>query len=488
MHDKAKSALPELFALLSAAYQAEPADSTATGTLAAHSLQKQLNLKLSEHGCERNELIRYLREYLRHTPDTARPEFNKLLFSGMDETAVLADWVTSLSNTTMHTYQVAPVASLMEREIIARLNTLIGFDQAPDIATSAGITSDRHNTTSGGIMTSGGSSANMLAMMMARHRACPDIKQQGIQNRTLVAYVSDQAHYSYEKAANTLGIGTRNLIAVASDDEARMIPEALQLAIEQSIVEGKQAFFIGLTAGTTVTGAFDNIAQAAAIARQHALWLHIDGAWGAPALFSSQHRSLLEGSEMADSFSWDAHKLMNIPLTASLILVKQQSDLEQCCAGGGEAYLFHQDKNAEFNSGRYSLQCGRRVDALKLWLSWKANGTQGYAAKVDHLMTLKQAMLNQIQAQPELQVLAPAPFLNVLFRYAPSGWQDEQQLAELNISICQSLRSQGLAYVDYAHYKGRLGIRFILANADLNQSHIDRLLAHCLKAGKALQQ
>jgi glutamate/tyrosine decarboxylase-like PLP-dependent enzyme len=190
---------------------------------------------------------------------------------------------------------------------------------------------------------------------------------------------------------------------------------------------------------------------------------------------------------MADSFTWDAHKLMNLPLTASLILVKQQSDLEQACAGGGGAYLFHEDENTQYNSGRYSLQCGRRVDALKLWLSWKAIGAQGYAEKVDSLMALKDAMLDQIQAQPELEMLAPAPFLNVLFRYVPPGVTDEQQLAELNVRICKRLHDQDLAFVDYAQYKEQLGIRFILANSDLDQSHIERFLGHCLETGKKLK-
>ena len=110
-------------------------------------------------------------------------------------------------------------------------------------------------------------------------------------------------------------------------------------------------FFIGLTAGTTVTGAYDPVKACSEIAKAHDIWLHIDGAWGGPILFSEQHRSLLADSHLADSFAWDAHKLMNVPITAAVILVKHQGALKACCSGGGGDYLFHADENADYNLG-----------------------------------------------------------------------------------------------------------------------------------------
>ena len=184
-------------------------------------------------------------------------------------------------------------------------------------------------------MVSGGSQANLIAMMMARHQAMPDIKAKGLTGQTLVAFVSDQAHYSAQKAANLLGIGTDNLIAVASDAQGRLCPQALAIAIETSLEQGHLPFFIGLTAGTTVLGAFDPVMECRAIANQHGMWLHIDGAWGAPVLFSQHHRHLLNGSDLADSFAWDAHKLMNVPITAAVILTRHQGLLELACGGGG---------------------------------------------------------------------------------------------------------------------------------------------------------
>lgn len=434
----------------------------------AHELETKLDLALSDEACDEGAIVSALQQYLYYTPKTWHADFNKLLFSGIDGAALLADWITSLSNTTMHTYQVAPVATLMEQELVKSLNRVIGFEQGD------------------GLMVSGGSMANMVAMLLARHRLCPNIKKQGYSGRPLVAYISELSHYSFYKAANLLGIGTQNLVPVASDEQGRMDPGALANAIDNSIAEHKQPFFIGLTAGTTVIGSFDPAAACAEIAKRYGLWLHIDGAWGGPVLLSEKHRNLLPDTALADSFTWDAHKLMSVPLTASVILVNDTQSLQAACGGGGGDYLFHEDENAAYNLGSKSLQCGRRVDSLKFWLSWKALGREGYAQKIDKLMALKEYMLTKLSAQREFELLAPASFLNVLFRFVPDLPMQEEQLARLNVSICKEILKQDLGFVDYAQHKGRLGIRFILANEALSVQHIDRFIANCRRIGQQL--
>ena len=436
----------------------------------APQLEQQLDLSLGQQGVDLSELEAAVKAYLHYNPASHKPEYFKLLYSGQNKPALLGDWITSLSNATMHTYQVGPVATLMELELIRQWNALVGFDNGE------------------GVMVSGGSQANMIGMMLARHRACPEFKTKGAQGRTLVAYVSDQAHYSGLKAANVLGIGTDNLIAVATDDDGRMCPQALEQAIEQSLAQGHTPFFIGLTAGTTVTGAFDPVAACSEVARKHNIWLHIDGAWGAPILFSEKHRHLLADSQLADSVAWDAHKLMNVPITAAVILVKEQGALKACCAGGGGEYLFHEDENAAYNLGERSIQCGRRADALKVWLSWKAIGNQGFADKIDFLQQLKSDCVAAIEQHPSLRMLAGAPYLNVLFRYEPEQLMTEEQLRELNINICKTMMHSGGAYVDYARYKGRSGIRLILANGDAQPGDIQHLLARVVRVGEELSR
>jgi len=439
--------------------------------LPASQLEKILDLSLGENGCSAEVLEAAISDYLHYSPDVAQPAFCKLLYSGINTPALLGDWITSLANATMHTYQVGPVATLMELELIRQWNQLVGFSEGD------------------GVMVSGGSQANLIAMMLARHRINPATKTQGANTgQTLVAYVSDQAHYSNQRAANVLGIGTDHLISVVSDDDGRIRSDALQIAINRSLSKGHTPFYIGLTAGTTVTGAYDPVRACSEIARAHNIWLHIDGAWGAPVLFSNVHKHLLANSHLADSFAWDAHKLMNVPITAAVVLVKQAGVLKDCCGGGGGDYLFHHDENAEYNLGERSIQCGRRADALKVWLSWKAIGHNGFAKKIDYLQSVKADMVERIEQHPAFEILAPAHYLNVLFRYIPQVPYSEDQLGKLTIAICKTMVEQQGPYVDYARYKGKLGIRLILANEAITVEHLESLLLQCNDIGKQLER
>lgn len=452
--------------------QWQPQERPVSRPIAAPELAQLIDTSLHHEGSDLATLEQAVKDYLDYSPAVYHPQFNKLLYSGQNEPALLGDWVTAMANSTMHTYQMSPVATLMELELIKQWNKLIGFS--------------RSATGGDGIMVSGGSQANLLSFMLARHKACPDYKAKGGQGRTLVAYVSDQAHYSAEKAVSVLGLGTDNLIKVASDEHGCMRPDALQTAIEETLAAGHTPFYVGLTAGTTVAGAFDPVKACHAITQAHDLWLHIDGAWGAPVLYSEQHKHLLADSHLADSFTWDAHKLMNVPITAAAILVKDAGFLKETCTGGGGDYLFHADQNAAYNLGERSIQCGRRADALKVWLSWKAIGNQGFADKIDHLQQLKAYFVNAVNEADDMAMLAPAAYLNVVFQYKPAGITDEAELRRLNIAICKAMQANGGTFTDYAHYQGRTGIRLIIANEGISQQQLDNLLRDIQTCGQQL--
>ncbi|MEB8434505.1 pyridoxal-dependent decarboxylase [Cocleimonas sp. KMM 6892] len=436
----------------------------------AREVLEKLDVGLSDSGCDSETLIAFAKQYVGLNPDVSQTDFFKLLYSGLNAPALFGEWVASLSNANMHTYQMSPVATLMELELIKQWNQLIGYEHGE------------------GVLVSGGSQGNLIGMMLGRHHKVGDCKRLGLQGKTLVAYVSDQAHYSSQRAANLLGIGTDNLIGVASDEEGRLIPEELEKEIKSSLEKGHTPFYIGLTAGTTVIGAYDPIKPCAEIAKRYALWLHVDGAWGAPVLFSKDHRHLMSDVSLSDSMSWDAHKLLSVPLTASGIQVKNPGMLKDAIAGGGGEYLFHQDENADFNLGEKSIQCGRRADSLKVWMSWKANGSQGFAKKVDHLQIMKAHCVEQIEIHPRFTLLAPSAYLNILFRYEPEEALTEEQLRELNITICKNLKSKGSAFIDYASFKGRSGIRLILGNVDTTSEIVDKVLALCAEEGDLLTQ
>ena len=433
----------------------------------ANVLKEKLDLTLPDDGVALEELIPVVESYLQYSVRTGSTQFFNLLFSGYSIPGILAEMVTSASNTTMHTYEVAPVATLMEIELIKKLNSLVGFNEGE------------------GLMVTGGSNANMIGMLCGRHQVLPEAKFKGLGNHQLLAFVSEQSHYSYSKAANLLGIGIENLVKIKSDVDGRMIPEALEATIQQSLSEEKTPFFVGATAGTTVLGAFDPLPSLAEITKKYGLWLHVDGAWGAPVLFSDKHKHLLAGSELVDSFTWDAHKLMGVPLICSAILVKEKGILSKACSGGGTDYLFHDDENESYNLGQMSLQCGRKVDALKLWLCWKYYGKKGYEKQIDNLFALAHYATEYIRNCENLELIAEPKFLNICFRYISQENQfNTTNLDHLNLEIRKKLIHSGAAFVNYAHYQGKIIIRLILANSELQKTDLEKFFHNLVNAGK----
>ena len=433
----------------------------------ANVLKEKLDLTLPDDGVALEELIPVVESYLQYSVRTGSTQFFNLLFSGYSIPGILAEMVTSAINTTMHTYEVAPVATLMEIELIKKLNSLVGFNEGE------------------GLMVTGGSNANMIGMLCGRHQVLPEAKFKGLGNHQLLAFVSEQSHYSYSKAANLLGIGIENLVKVKSDVDGRMIPEALEAAIQQSLSEEKTPFFVGATAGTTVLGSFDPLPPIAEITRKYGLWLHVDGAWGAPVLFSDKHKHLLAGSELVDSFTWDAHKLMGVPLICSAILVKEMGILSKACSGGGTDYLFHDDENESYNLGQISLQCGRKVDALKLWLCWKYYGKKGYQKQIDNLFELANYATEYIRNCDNLELITEPKFLNICFRYISKENQLENNvLDQLNLEIRKRLIHSGTAFVNYANYRGKIIIRLILANSELQKEDLEKFFHNLVKTGR----
>ena len=372
----------------------------------------------------------------------------------------------------MTLYESAPVALLMEQEIIAAFNKLIGFDAGE------------------GLMVTGGSNGNLIAMLCGRNRYLPQAKSQGLKDNCLVAFVSDQSHFSFLKAANVLGVGIKNIIKIKSDFQGRMIPEELEVAIKASYEAEKTPFFVGATAGTSVLGAFDPILSIAQITQKYNLWLHIDGAWGGPVLFSQKHKHLLAGSNLADSFSWDAHKLMGVPLICSVFLAKEKGILSQTCSSYGTDYVHDQENSTnDYNPVQMSLQCSRRVDSLKLWLSWQTHGYLGYEKMINHLFDLAKYTTEYIRNCKYLELMVEPEFLNICFRYNPSDDSISLNLLDqINIEIRNHLLHSGETFVNYAHYKDRVVIRLILTNLNLETTDIDRFFGNLLVAGNLCYQ
>ena len=355
-----------------------------SGALAAEGLQRlQTALELT----------------LRYSMRAGHPLFANQLCGPVDAVSVAGDWLTAAACMPAHTFEVAPVFTMMEVSVLRRLRHLVGGEFASQ---------------GDGIMLPGGSTCNTYSVHLARY-ACLGhrVKEHGNSKR-LVGFVSADAHYSWEKAFNLCGLGTASLVKVPCHPASGcMDMRLLEDAIHAAVAQGHQPFLIGVTLGTTVRGAFDDVHEAAAIrdrfnARLQCdspgnavlgrLWLAVDACWGCSALLSPALRPrLCRGVARADSVSSDLHKLLGATQQCAALVVRQ-GGLLAAANKAGASYLFQPDKNnADSDLGDKTLTCGRRADAVKAWFMWKARGDAGLAARHDHAM----ALLDYAQARME---------------------------------------------------------------------------------------
>mmetsp|Transcript_23411 Transcript_23411/g.62628 ORF Transcript_23411/g.62628 Transcript_23411/m.62628 type:complete len:376 (+) Transcript_23411:174-1301(+) len=353
-----------------------------------------------------------------------------------------------------------------------------------------------------GLFVPGGSLGNVYGMLLARHRAAPGILLEGASSEPpLVALVSDEAHYSYLKTARLLGIGSAHLVSVETDAAGAMLPEALERSIVEAVRAGKKPFFVGATAGTTVLGAFDPLPALAAVCAERGLWLHVDGAWGGGALFSQAHRHLLDGCDLADSFSMSAHKMLGAALQCAVFLCRHPGALRAANATSA-AYLFQPDKlHADLDVGDKTIQCGRKADMVKLWMLFKSLGDAGCAARIERCFALSDYAASRMRSSGGAFVLAFEPSCtNLCFWYVPEAMRPlppkerldkDHPIHQVAPAIKAAMQRGGHAMIGFQAVRGLPNFfRWVFPSCvGVEECHIDEILRwmsvfgeqHCLR-------
>ncbi|CBY31127.1 unnamed protein product [Oikopleura dioica] len=410
------------------------------------------------------------------------PHYLNQLSSGVDIVTLAADWIISTCNTNMFTYEIAPVFVLkkMEEEVLNKLAIQVGWHSFD------------------GILSPGGSINNLYACMIARHRAMPCAKELGLfGQQRLVMFVSEDAHYSNMRPGIILGIGLNNVVAVKVDKRGAMCVDDLQNRIEEAKAKGWKPFLVIATAGTTVLGAFDPIAAISKVAQEHDIWLHVDAAWGGAVMVSETHRNLIEGVHLADSVTWNPHKLMGVILQCSALLVRHKGLLSACNNMSAE-YLFQPDKHYDvrYDTGDKTIQCGRRPDAFKLWLGWRAKGISGFGQSVDKCLALSEYFEAEVRKRPDMfvPVLEKGWYANICFWYVPKRlrcrphdtiWKAEiHKVAPL---LKEKMMFEGTLMITFQPHKGMPNFwRAIVSNPAVRKEDIDYAIAEMDRLGAQL--
>ncbi len=420
-------------------------------------LRKNFDFTLPETGVSEEILMKDLENYLKFTPHTLTPRFQNQLFSGLHPASLAGEILSTYTNTTMATYEVAPVATLMERELTTHIRNKIGWSEGD------------------GIMVTGGSNANFVGMLLARNLRYPETKHDGNGNHKFTAFVSEESHYSFDKACNMMGLGISSLRKVPSTESGLMNVSALREEIKKSLKAGETPFFIGATAGTTVLGVYDPIDEIAVVAKEFNLWLHVDGAWGGCVVLSENQRHLVKGIESADSVGIDTHKMLGTGLMSSFLVTKHPHALRKSNDSGGADYIFHSGDESDLNLGPSSLQCGRRADAVKVWMLWRALGDRGVSDLVDKLFSHARTAALLIQEMPELKLLQAPSMLNVCFEFTDKN----HHVGNARKRLLQT----GNHYVNIATRKNVTFFRLITAHPDLNEKILKETLIDIIKHG-----
>jgi len=305
----------------------------------------------------------------------------------------------------MYTYEIAPVFNLMEEAI-----SLILCDQL------------RWEKTNYDYMfTPGGSLANLYGVLLARHYKFPNLRNIGLSSlgKELALFTSELGHYSIMKNAIVTGIGLDNVYKVKTDLEGRLIPSDLREKIEESIKKGKIPLMCNATIGTTVYGAIDPLKEIATICKEYNIWLHADGCFGGHLVFLSEYNDKLEGLKYFDSFVFDFHKVLEIPLQCSIVLTSHKGLFKECNTMNAN-YLFMKDKvsyDSSLDKGDASIQCGRHIDVLKLWIYFKSLGLDGLIGKLRNTLKVTKYLCDKLKKNNRFELLIDPEYYNVSFHF-----------------------------------------------------------------------
>lgn len=380
--------------------------------------------------------------------------------------AGLFDAITSVTNQVMAVYEIGPWATAVELALIEMIGKEIGFTPG----------------SFSGLVTHGGSLANLTGLLAARNLACPEFWTQGTQasyESTPVMLVSSDAHYSVMRSAGILGIGAENIIKVPLDAQRRMQPIALKEQILKCQSKNQNIIAVIACACATPIGAFDPLNEIADLCEQYQLWLHVDAAHGGPACFSKQHQHLTAGLSRADSVVFDAHKMMFMPALSAFLFFKNKA--HQFSAFQQQApYLFDPSapEIAEYDLGLRTIECTKRANSYALWGIWSLFGKGLFSDLVDITFETAQVFYSLLLHSDDFEPLHQPECNIVVFRYQ-APWVQALPLEQQNLfhfQLRRQLIESGEFYIVHSVLDGQAAFRITVMNPLTTEVHLLRLL------------
>jgi glutamate/tyrosine decarboxylase-like PLP-dependent enzyme len=408
-----------------------------------------------------------------HSLFNGHPRFFGYITSSPAPVGMFGDFLAAALNQNMGAWRLAPLATEIEGQAVRWIAELIGFP-----------------TSCGGLLVSGGNMANFVCFVAARAaKASWDVRKEGLsrEGRRLLVYASMETHTWIQKAADLFGLGTDSIRWIATDDEQRMDSSALRRQIEQDLGLGHQPFLVVGTAGSVSTGAIDSLPEIAGICREHALWFHVDGAYGALAAQVPGSPASLRALSDADSVAVDPHKWLYAPLEAGCVLVRDAEKLRNAFSYHPAYYHFDDQVVNYFD---YGPQNSRGFRALKVWLALRQVGRAGYLKMIGDDILLARHLHQLLAHHPEFEAVTQSLSITT-FRDVPPGLRPqlgsekvERYLNQLNQNLLTAVEKSGEAFLSNALIGGTFLLRACIVNFHTSLGDIEALPPLLSRLGK----
>jgi len=424
-----------------------------------------LELGLARHvaagGLTGESLAGFVARYLSSTTRLHHPGYLAHQVAVPHHAGALAALIDGFTNNPMAIYEMGPGAASIEYFLINWLLERVGWRPSPLPGQETG-----DQAYGGGVLTHGGSLANLTALIAARSRLAPTIWQDGNPG-DLALLAPPDCHYSIARAAGILGLGSRAMYPVAVDARGVIVPDLLPAALDRVVCDGKRVVALVANACSTAVGLYDPLREIGEFCRERGLWLHIDGAHGASALLSETHRARLHGVELADSLVWDAHKLMRTPNVCTAVLVRDHRFLDEAFQQEA-SYLFHEKEQPGFDFIHRTVECTKAGLGLKLFAVLAALGERGLARYIDHQFAVTREAYAYIRYLPDFEC-AVEPQANILC-FRTLGDDGEQ------LRLRDRLAAIGEFYLSTASFNRKRYLRLVLMHPDTGLDDIRRLI------------
>jgi L-2,4-diaminobutyrate decarboxylase len=377
--------------------------------------------------------------------------------------AAMTGLLTALLNQGMAVYEMGMTANALERIVTQWMAQKMALGNEAS-----------------GLLTSGGTLANLTALLTARAVKAPgDVWENGHDPaHRLAIMVSEEAHYCVDRAARIMGLGTGGIIKIPTNDHFQMRTDLLEPYLEQARANGLTVFAVIGCCCSTSTGSYDDLTAIADFCQKHDLWFHADGAHGGAVVFSDTYRPLIRGIDRADSVVVDFHKMMMIPALVTALLYRRDADSYQTFQQKAQYLWADAAAKDWFNSGKRAFECTKLMMSANVYTVLRTYGEQIFTANVDTLYGLARQFAEQIRNHPDFE-LAVEPQANlVCFRYIGNGQHTDERLDALNTTLREQVVKEGQFYIVQTMLRGKVYLRVSLMNPLTTDEHLAGLLEH----------